>query len=144
MNSYHSKASHWQEEPNLLHLCQLLHSWSASHSKFLSEHVLSEGHAYLFDPHELPGFLPFPLASAWRPFFFLAQFGELRIPHPIHWSWAWKTVSNKLQKCKSAHFVSWWVPVQIFPEDGLNLPVFGFPVTFKHLNSTCPPNTHNF
>lgn len=48
-------------------------------------------------------------------------------------------LSKKLQKYTFAHLVSWWVPVRIFPEDGLNLPAFGFPVNFKDLNSTCPP-----
>ena len=66
------------------------------------------------------GLLPFSPASSWRS---LLYSGRLRIPHPSTWSWLnmENLYSTKLKRCLSVHFVGWWVPVQRFHEDSLNL-----------------------
>ena len=48
--------------------------------------------------------------------------------------------STKLKRCLSVHFVGWWVPVQRFHEDSLDLQSeFGGPMNFKYPHSDHPP-----
>lgn len=121
-------------------LFQILHSWSANHSKFLTENVPAGDHPSSQTSMTYLDFFPSLLPHLGRHFFYTLE--SSRIPHPIYLE---QSLENFLQKSPKMQICPFCYLMNSSTDTSwgqFEFTSIRSPVNFKHLNSTCPPKLH--